>query len=459
MNLTEEQLAAVQSESKRTAVIAGAGTGKTATIVGRYQHMLKTIPPSKIVIVTFTVAAANELKRRLEVGLLPAPGYVGTIHGWCAGVMPPDVAVAPESVAKMAEEMATELITGESFPDPEEIASGEALKSRVYNFYTQYLARNSLMDYDMMLRYALRESPNPIDLHLIVDEYQDTGPVERQIYDKFMSVFAVADPRQTLYGWRGAAGFDPVQMNAWKVYDITRSYRVPGEIANVVNRIRFDGVLPLVSVNSGGEFSVGDVERWIVDNALISGTVLCRSNREVTQYTDQLKDNGVPVRHAQPPCPALVQYADWLAAKLNPKNDAIIETFIRRWTPLHAQVIEDAKNAMVGVASVAEIGEPHESLLQHPAVDEMIRLYQDDSERLLAIYNLRYTIAEGAGFLVTTIHQAKGLEWDNVCLILPQWFKETEENKRLLYVAMTRAKKRLCIDPAKNRVVPKWIGL
>ena len=62
----KQQLEAINSLDGRIRVIAGAGTGKTATLTERYIKLLDKVKPSNILCVTFTNKAANEMKERIE---------------------------------------------------------------------------------------------------------------------------------------------------------------------------------------------------------------------------------------------------------------------------------------------------------------------------------------------------------------------------------------------------------
>ena len=67
LKLNEEQKAAAFSTAQNTLVLAGAGTGKTRTLIARVVHLLENgVKPEKVVVITFTRRAANELKTRLR---------------------------------------------------------------------------------------------------------------------------------------------------------------------------------------------------------------------------------------------------------------------------------------------------------------------------------------------------------------------------------------------------------
>src|SRR3546814_19234431 len=86
--LDEQQRQAALAPDGIIKVMAGAGTGKTTTLMGRVSHLLETeVRPENIMVVTFTRKAANEFKTRLiaDIGEQAATGIrVGTFHAYCA---------------------------------------------------------------------------------------------------------------------------------------------------------------------------------------------------------------------------------------------------------------------------------------------------------------------------------------------------------------------------------------
>jgi superfamily I DNA/RNA helicase len=80
MNLSKQQEAIVRTNAKKVVVIASAASGKTAVLVERVNYLLqKGCDPKKIVLITFTNAAAEELAERLNH---PAGVFIGTIHSY-----------------------------------------------------------------------------------------------------------------------------------------------------------------------------------------------------------------------------------------------------------------------------------------------------------------------------------------------------------------------------------------
>lgn len=458
--LTKEQNNAATSSFASVEVVAGAGSGKTATIIGRYRHLVDMHPNGvRVVIVTFTIAAANELKRRIEASCLPAPEYVGTIHGWCARFLAPEMAVASENVAKFAKDWALNVIPDEGWPKEIEISefANPDTFPRVYKAYVQYLARNGMVDYDGLLRGAVNAPPGDpaFDAHLIVDEFQDTGPLERQIYERFSrSATFVGDPRQALYGWRGARDWIP-SLNS---YRLTQSFRVPTEHAKAINKIQF-GMDPMVAVNPGGCVTRLATSKWIREHSLISGVVLCRSNRDVTETIARLREDEIEVLTSNDLSSEFQQYRDWLGVHLNPTNQLLLTQFLQtyahetfdKYDALSKRTLKPL-NDLVGIDPI-----PPASVLHDAMVQEFIELYPDPVERLIAMQQAKPTPDSGIGWRVMTIHQAKGLEWPNVSVVIPSWFKETPENRNLLYVSMTRASAHINVDCSKLPVAPGWI--
>lgn len=94
-SLNKEQLEAVQNTEGFIRVIAGAGSGKTKALTTRYAYIHKEldIPTSRILSVTFTNKAANEMKSRITkmLGANVMAPYIMTFHGFCNRVLREDI--------------------------------------------------------------------------------------------------------------------------------------------------------------------------------------------------------------------------------------------------------------------------------------------------------------------------------------------------------------------------------
>lgn len=92
MSLNEQQLRAVEyaGPAKHLLVLAGAGTGKTRTIIARVLHLISQgVAPNRILLLTFTRRAANEMVARLaeDLGSQAQQVFAGTFHRFCLAVM------------------------------------------------------------------------------------------------------------------------------------------------------------------------------------------------------------------------------------------------------------------------------------------------------------------------------------------------------------------------------------
>ena len=85
MNLSQEQQAAAYTNSKRALIIAGAGSGKSRTLISRVEYLIKekNVSPYEVAAITFTRLAAKELVKRLEkaIGSGAKKIIASTIHG------------------------------------------------------------------------------------------------------------------------------------------------------------------------------------------------------------------------------------------------------------------------------------------------------------------------------------------------------------------------------------------
>jgi len=462
IQLSEEQLAAAQALDDRVQVIAGAGSGKSTMLVGRYREMLyRGIQPDTVVIVTFTVKAAKELK--VKMADLPPPKYIGTIHGFCTTLLHPGWGVATNEIAEAAKKWAMDAFPKEKWPSNDAIACGATGSSRVYQVYKRRLTDDKLLDFDMLLAHGydvayMRGGRNGEELHLIVDEYQDTGPLERSIYNCFKTQFVVGDPRQTLYTFRGVKDWDVEEMEKrdFRTFTLTHSYRFPFWIADRVNQIRFDEPYPpLVAEHRDCKLTYLPWKEWVSANLKRSMTVLCRSNRDVAMVTAEIEGMGLQVSKPKPVPPSLHRYAHWMAAKFFPSNSTV-----EQWVRMeggYEQWAAEARKKLCSIKDIYIVGKIPEDLTADPDVRELLASGKPVVEQLSIIQQMREGLPSD-GIKVTTVHSYKGLEDDYVCYVVPQHAKGSIEDKRILYVAMTRAKNALNIDWKLNySVAPTWI--
>ncbi len=293
--LNERQRAAVVYEGRSLLVVAGAGSGKTKTLVCRVAHLLKRgVPPERILLLTFTRRAAREMLRRAEgvSGRREAARVCGGTfhsvgnrllrrHGRAVGVPERFTVMDAADAAEMMSLVRSELGLGEKrrrFPRKETLAT---IYSRVVNAgsplsdvlgkhfpwcaqeiesvrdvfarYTERKRDQAVLDYDDLLLYwrALAAAPTVGEVvassfdHILVDEYQDTNAVQADVLvsmrTRDASITAVGDDAQAIYSFRAATVTNilefPSRHPETCVIKLEQNYRSTQPILRVSNAV------------------------------------------------------------------------------------------------------------------------------------------------------------------------------------------------------------------------------
>lgn len=282
------QLAAATTVDAPVCILAGAGTGKTRTITHRIAHLIANCGyfASTIMAVTFTNKAAREMRERIE-SLVPGEAHrvrVGTFHGTAARVLRrhgPAVGL-PRSFVIYDQDDAQRLMKSiivDEFnwvkdlvkpvasqiddwqnegkgPGDVSIPRWDPVATKgieVYKRYIERLAALGATDFGGLLlkwRELLQhEGIGPVARqevrHLLVDEYQDTNPVQADIVFAYGreadSVAVVGDDDQAIYGWRGASADNLKtflqKMPGAKLFKLEDNHRSTGQILKAANTI------------------------------------------------------------------------------------------------------------------------------------------------------------------------------------------------------------------------------
>lgn len=244
-----KQQKAVEFTSGPMQVLAGPGSGKTFTITQRIRHLITQcgVEPSKILVITFTRAAAGEMEQRFRKLVRRADSFVtfGTFHAVFYSILRQtgqyrQFTLITETqkrnlLAQILQLPMTPLLAenekidclihligqvknnGERFDGlPEDVFSKEELRD-IYVDYNGYLAEFQKMDFDDMGLLCLklfRENPNILKewqkrySYILVDEFQDINLLQYQIVRMLAqpedNLFIVGDDDQSIYGFRGA---------------------------------------------------------------------------------------------------------------------------------------------------------------------------------------------------------------------------------------------------------------
>lgn len=293
--LNPAQLEAVLTQDGPVLVLAGAGTGKTKTIVSRLAHLVSSgIPASSILLLTFTRKAAREMiLRASSIGDSKcADVQGGTFHSFCSGVLrrfapvlgiSSDFTILDEADAlDVFQFLRNEKDFGKTksrFPSNETLVSihgeisntGKTLKSilekdypqfiqrsedivRIFEDYKIYKSERSLLDYDDLLHFTkdllsnhpgVRSALSEKYRFVMVDEFQDTNKVQAHIAcllaSEHSNLMVVGDDAQCIYTFRGASvrgilDFPKIFAETKTVF-LEKNYRSTPAILNLANAV------------------------------------------------------------------------------------------------------------------------------------------------------------------------------------------------------------------------------
>jgi len=281
--LNESQSSAVKQTEGPVLILAGAGSGKTTTIISRLAYLIESvgIPASNTLTLTFTNKAAKEMKERslAMIENVAYPPLLCTFHKFgllflkfhihllnrANNFVVIDTDDKKRIIKKINSELPTPLIASEisryknSLMTPDDAYKQAELFSykqiaEVFAEYEKYLSENNLVDFDdlIALTYKLLDE-NP-DLakatsekyqYIMIDEYQDTNELQLKLLQKLCTTHnnlcVVGDDDQSIYGWRGAhirniMEFDQDFAGA-HIFKLEENYRSRSPILKVSNAL------------------------------------------------------------------------------------------------------------------------------------------------------------------------------------------------------------------------------
>lgn len=294
--LNPAQYQAATSLDGPVLVLAGAGSGKTKTLVYRIAHLLRSgIYPSQILAVTFTNKAAKEMRERVQELYLSLGGekgtdftlpYLGTFHSICVRILrrdgqhigiPSNFVIYDDGdrmqlikqilkndlrvqdikqarpILSLISKMKNDGLTLEDLEFSAKTPT-EKLTSEAWPIYKKKMDDLGALDFDdLILRTAelftksdeVREAYKNRFKHILVDEYQDTNPIQykllKSLTEEKSNIFVVGDDWQSIYSWRGAdyriiLNFEQDFPGA-KVIKLEQNYRSTQNILDAAHKI------------------------------------------------------------------------------------------------------------------------------------------------------------------------------------------------------------------------------
>ena len=240
--LNKEQLEAVSIVNGPVMVFAGAGTGKTRTLISRIVNLIENhgIMPYNILAITFTKKATNEMRERIynEIGDASYQVYMSTIHSMCSRILRRDIdKLGYQKDFEILDEEEGLKVLNDIYKkeeiDKKSIWPKTALRAIsdyknngtplmglfgiIYEKYSKYLKENNMVDFDDLLlltKELFINFPEVLDRYqnvhkyILVDEFQDTNYIQYEIIkmlaSKHQNLFVVGDDDQSIYSFRGA---------------------------------------------------------------------------------------------------------------------------------------------------------------------------------------------------------------------------------------------------------------
>lgn len=288
MTLNPHQQKAVQTTQGRVLILAGAGSGKTLVLTMRMVHLInhQKVPPSAILGLTFTNKAAAEMRHRVGRFVDPATAKqvtLSTFHSFCMqilrkeihhlGYTPHFTLYNEKDIHRLVMHIARdELDRNGELPSLQgtldqishfrnHAVSEETITPLSNSWHDQFSAKvfvrlkesmraYNAVDFDSLLSLtvelfekhpALLESYQDRYRYIMIDEYQDTNPIQYRLAHllagKHHNLCVVGDDDQSIYGWRGADVRNILHFSDAVTIKLEENYRSTNTILNAANAV------------------------------------------------------------------------------------------------------------------------------------------------------------------------------------------------------------------------------
>lgn len=527
MNANDQQLQAINSNSQKLLVMAGAGAGKTFVMIQRVSRLVNEgVDPSSILVLTFTNNAAFEMRERYKN---QNPGRIipefRTFHSFCYSLIVKNnlvrQAIGYLNVPKIATEgdvkwiernarMQTNFEISQKKINDGKLSPKDAQSYAIYKkAYNRLLRQQNLITFDILCydicqlfvqdAECIRQYKEQYK-YLFVDEFQDTDPKQIQFLDSFKDVnlFYTGDALQNIYGFRGCTNAVLKLLSkddSWERIKMYQNYRSTKEICEFANkhsryadssyRIEMNGqrngdkVVTIDGSYASYDYPV-DLNHLkkivkLAKDRTEDMAIIARTNKEVAVICQALKEADIEYTASTKNSDAihiLLSVGDndymlsWLSTYLSPETYA---DYVRQAANVENPDITWFSRMYGRTKAISERGK---KIVEIRRILQNIRMSDYDKyqaiidaldirglEAPLGVeYNSRMqmiddivnhlTDAASTDLYVGTIHSVKGLEFGHVIVVgaYDKHFPiDSEENKNIYYVAITRAKNHLTV--------------
>ncbi|HUW21259.1 MAG TPA: UvrD-helicase domain-containing protein [Candidatus Bathyarchaeia archaeon] len=553
-------------------ILAGAGSGKTRALIYKVVYLIKAtgVDPDKILLVTFTNKAAEEMKKRIKALLGPGTDssistlpWTGTFHSFCARLLrkegkylglPAGFSIFdeqdqlqtvkqamvkldispkkfnPASVLATISQAKNELITPSEY---QQYVRGPFQKTvaGIFVIYQKMLREYNALDFDDLLLEAVRllETEKKVLTfyqdkfhYLLVDEYQDTNRAQyrltKLLSKKYRRLCVVGDASQSIYSWRGANYRNILNLRSdytdLKIINFEQNYRSTKTILQAANEVikknTSHPILKLWTEKREGEkitlyhaadeldealFTVNTIQSLTLDGnrSFDQFAILYRTNAQSRVIEETLLRSGLPYvlvggtrfyeRKEIKDCLAylrlLANPADLIShqriEKLGKKRLEKFQELVKQLKMSELVTIQILDKILAAVSylesydrqreedlsRIENIQELRSVATQFPNLNdflENVALIQKES-----LPKNKSQPISSKGLTLMTMHAAKGTEFPVVFILGMEegLFPHSrslldkeglEEERRLYYVGITRAKERLYLTYAHRRL-------
>ena len=418
------------NETKYIVVAAGPGSGKTRVLVHKLASLLlmEDVKHEQLLMITFSRAAATEFKKRLLKLIGNAANYIEikTFHSYCFDLL-----------GKVGSLEKADMILKKTV---QKIKNKEVEASRITKTV------------------------------LVIDEAQDMDEDEFNLINALMEqneemrVIAVGDDDQNIYEFRGASSKyleQFIEVNQAAKHELIENYRSKSNLVDFTNqfvkriRHRLKDTPIIAKQTDNGRIKLVRYQSKNLITPLVhdilttelSGTtcVLTKTNEEALQITGLLLKHDMQAK--------LIQTNDgfslynlsevrFFLSQLNLADDVFM---------ISDDVWANAKRELINKFRNSTKLDVCNNIIKDFEATNPKKKYKSDLEVFIRESKLEdFFNVNGETIFVSTIHKAKGKEFDNVFLMLENFNPATDEAKRQLYVAMTRAKQNLTVHLNSN---------
>lgn len=471
--LDEFQQSAVVNEKNQLLIVAGPGSGKTTVLTQRIVHLIndKNIAPQNCLAITFTRKAAQEMRERLAKLLNGNAKSVNihTFHSLCFSILKENYEKAglDEDFVVMSEQ-------------EKSLCKDEIILEKALGFDDLILLSVKLLSEDENILNIYRNRFK----YTFVDEYQDIDENQYKLIRLLVpdngNIFVIGDPNQAIYGFRGGDAkffnnFTEDYPDA-QIINLKNNYRSTNSIVDASNQMinsfniisMYDKPHEKITIHTAptdkaeAEFVASTIESLIGGHSFFSldsqrsegdecnysfsdFAILYRTSSQLPPIIEAIKRTGMP----------FVNLSNDLLCEKKP-----IRNFLNNLND-NEMVSEQIKSSYNELAK-----EVDEYILKY-----LLNLAENHNDKNGFIHEISFlteadTLDKRSDKItLMTLHSAKGLEFKCVFIvglendILPLYRskepEDIEEERRLLYVGMTRAKERLFLTHANRR---KWLG-